>query len=71
MNEFLTLTLIIWAYKKVGGSNGLQKKINIEAKILPPKQQLSYQGDQVLTSIMSKTSLGPSAEPTGLLKQTL
>ena len=28
MNEFLTLTLIIWAYKNVGGPNGLQEIIN-------------------------------------------
>ena len=50
------------------------KKITIWAIIWHPKQQNTYQGTlrtQVLTSIGSKTSQGPSLDPTGPCKETL
>ena len=54
-----------------GGKSAPQRKLAISAIFLHSKQQKPYQGTlrtQEPTPIGSETSLGPSMDPTGLLK---
>ena len=57
-----------------GGQMARWKESTIKAIFLHSKHQKAYQGSigtQVLTSIMSRTGLGASMDPTGLLKLAL